>query len=379
MTHTLTPAPKVVPAQEASAPPAAPNVYNRWVESLGIPLYRAYGLEDPSTIPLGWWDERQCNASVVQLVGQENLTEVRVIEIPPGKTTAPFRMGLDEIVLVQDGRGLSTVWAEGEDKKTFEWSSGSLFMLPANHVSQLGNAQGDRPARLFLFNYLPLALLVAGSPDVFFDSTHADTSRLYGDGASYAAAKPVQRSDTGPRPGGFDWHGNFFPDLKVWDKLENQGYRGGGMSVTLNFPHSPIHTHMAMFPPGTYKKAHRHRPGVVLIVLDGEGYSLMWPERGADLLMARWRSGSVVVPPSLWWHQHFNAGSKPARYLALHAAGLPGVETATGVESIVRNQIEFPDEDPQIRALFQEEVAKRGRRSLMPDEAYRDASFKFTL
>jgi len=41
------------------------------------------------------------------------------------------------------------------------------------------------------------------------------------------------------------------------------------------------------------------------------------------------------------------------------------------------NQIEYPDEDPWIRKKFEEELAKSGLKSLMPDEAYRDRDFEW--
>ena len=61
-----------------------------------------------------------------------------------------------------------------------------------------------------------------------------------------------------------------------------------------------------------------------MIILGGEGYSLIWPD-GAPIKKYEWHEGSMVVPPENWWHQHFNAGAKPARYLALRAV-LPAGE-----------------------------------------------------
>ena len=42
-----------------------------------------------------------------------------------------------------------------------------------------------------------------------------------------------------------------------------------------------------------------------------------------------------------------------------------------------RHQIEFPDEEPWIREMFEAELAKRGVKTLMPDEAYTNADYKW--
>jgi len=52
-----------------------------------------------------------------------------------------------------------------------------------------------------------------------------------------------------------------------------------------------------------------------VIVLNGEGYSLMWPE-GEEPKRYEWKYGTLIVPPNAWFHQHFNGGPTPARYLA---------------------------------------------------------------
>jgi len=43
----------------------------------------------------------------------------------------------------------------------------------------------------------------------------------------------------------------------------------------------------------------------------------------------------------------------------------------------MRQQIEYVDEDAWIRKKFEQELAKNGLTSLMPEEAYRDTAFKF--
>ena len=90
-----------------------------------------------------------------------------------------------------------------------------------------------------------------------------------------------------------------------------------------------------------------------------KGYSLLWPEHG-EVTRVDWKPGSVVVPPSQWFHQHFNSGADPARYLALRWNSWRYNFVALGddkpIEVSVKDggtQIEYEDEDPKIHEFFE--------------------------
>jgi hypothetical protein len=114
----------------------------------------------------------------------------------------------------------------------------------------------------------------------------------------------------------------------------------------VQFTNSGMTAHMSVFPSRTYKKGHRHGPGVVIIIPAGEGYSIMW-EEGREKVFIPWHEASVFVPPNRWFHQHFNVGSEPARYLAFHTPRVEG------------------------------ELGKRSLTSLMPNAAYNDPTYKW--
>jgi hypothetical protein len=101
----------------------------------------------------------------------------------------------------------------------------------------------------------------------------------------------------------------------------------------------------------------------------------MWPE-GADKIVVPWHEASVFVPPDRWFHQHFNVGADPARYLAFHGPQQAG-QRAERIESRARDQYEYPDEDPWIRQKFESELSARGLSSLMPEQAYTDPDYKW--
>ena len=81
-----------------------------------------------------------------------------------------------------------------------------------------------------------------------------------------------------------------------------------------------------------------------------------------------WEPGVLFVPPEEWYHQHFNSGSDPARYIRLGAP--PGNEVykigAVGLAMAANTRIQFRAEDSYVRNLFEEELAKQGATIQMP-------------
>ncbi len=353
--------------------------YENWIKAQGIPIHRGYSMEDLKSLELGRWEERGYDAAFIVLAGQEGISETHVSEIGPGKSLLHFKFALDEIIYVLEGRGLTTFWeSEGGPWKTFEWQKHSMFLIPRNYRYQLSNSQGNKPVRLLHYNYLPLAMAILPNPSFFFNnSLESDVSF---DEEFYSQIQSIRYEvNGGPSAGGrisTFWYANFVPDMRSWDKFQAQAFRGAGSkSVGIRFPNAPIWAHMPQVPPQSYKKAHRHGPGVAIVVVEGEGYSIMWPE-GHEKVVVPWHEGSLFVPPNNWFHQHFNSGATPARYLAFHAPK-PISKYSDRVEDLKRDQIEYTDEEPWIRQKFEDELANKGLKSMMPEEAYRDSEFQW--
>ncbi len=373
----------IMPAPEAvNVVTAASTSHDRWMQAQGIPIHRGYYVEDVRTLELGWWPERECNAAYLVLSGQEGKAEVRVTEIPPGQTLPPVKFALDEIVYVVDGHGLTTIGASGDPRSTtFEWQKRSMFLLPRNCETRLSNARGASPARLIHYNFLPMSMTILPDPKFFFGNPYTDLGVLGDDMRDvFSDAKELPPSvEAAARSAGrVMWYGNFFPDMGVWDRLHRDPVRGAGSErVGIQFVNSSMRSHMSVFDPRLYTKAHRHGPVVLIVIPAGEGYSVMWQE-GTERVVIPWHEGSVFVPPNRWFHQHFNVGGEPARYLAFH---LPrGLNMGSErVENRARDQIEYPDEDPWIRQRFESELAARGLTTLMPDGAYGDHNYRWAF
>ena len=80
----------------------------------------------------------------------------------------------------------------------------------------------------------------------------------------------------------------------------------------------------------------------------------------------------MIVPPNMWFHQHFNTGPTPARYLAFkHGSqrNKQGVMMCWISRRLGGDQLDYADEDPNIRHMFEQALAKHGLESQMA-EAY---------
>ena len=94
-------------------------------------------------------------------------------------------------------------------------------------------------------------------------------------------------------------------------------------------------------------------PGAHVFLLDSTGYTLMWNE-GEKPERYDWHEGTCISPPAGTWHQHYNTGNQPCKFVALHA------NTAVQKEEKGVEQIEFEEVDESMKKMYAEECAKNG-------------------
>src|SRR3979409_20854 len=135
------------------------------MDALGLPVHTGYYIPDLRSLELGRWEERGCDAAFVQLEGQQGITETRVSEVPPRGVLPPVRLAFDEVVYVVQGRGATTIWRTGGERKSFEWQENSMFLLPRHHFHQFSSTHGSRAARLLHYHYFSLRVSARPHPD----------------------------------------------------------------------------------------------------------------------------------------------------------------------------------------------------------------------
>lgn len=336
------------------------SFYEEWVAHEGLPVIKDYYLPDIRTVEIFPWPRKGGKGLFLNLIGTEDSNDAYICEIPPGGKLEPQRHLYEEMIYVLAGRGATSVWLENGQKQTFEWQAGSLFAIPLNFSYQHFNGSGKEPARYFAVTDAPLVMNLFHNEDFIFRNPFVFSDR-YQPRPDYWSSEGIKYTE---RLRGC----NFISDVRTFT-LVNSLARGAGASIMcFEMTDNTMASHIAEFPVGTYKKAHRHGPGAHVVIIAGKGYSLMWLE-GEEKRKFDWHEGSVIVPPNLWFHQHFNSGAKPARYLALrwnsqkHKMG-----RQFRLDEDVKkggDQIEYEDEDSEVRKLFEEELAKEGVESKM--------------
>ena len=348
-------------------PVALKTPYQKWAEVQGVPIIRDFYIEDLRSVPLQPWEWRGGNGAIINLIGTGDVNEAYLSEIPPGGTLKPLRMMYEETIFVVEGNGSTSIWNDANKKVTFEWGPGTIFAPPLNTWRQHFNASGTKPARLLAVTSAPPVMSMFRDMNFIFNNYYMFNDRFDAEAESFSGAGVAYE-----RRGRQVWDTNVVSDVRKLELFASKKRGAGGSNIQIELGENAMAVHISEFPVGTYKKAHRHGPGAHVVIIGGEGYSLMWPE-GEEPKRFDWRDGTIIVPPERWFHQHFNTGSKPARYLAIRSGGSKfgrpwGKDTNMSQEKSIKDggdQIEYDDEDPKIRQMFEQALEKSGAKSGM--------------
>lgn len=346
--------------------------YHDWQAKQGIPSLRGLLIEDMNEVELKPWDRMGGPGAFVDLgLGIGTDGGGWLVEIPAGKSLNPMRHMFDEGLYITHGRGATTIWREGGAKQMVEWQEGSLLAIPLNAWHQHFNT-GPEPVRFYSMNTAGRALNQYNSEAFCFENTFDFVDRYAGQDDYYSGdgtllSVPLEQFKV--------WRTNFIPDARNMELYSWEARGAGGLNVMLEMAET-VCPHISQFPVGTYKKAHVHgrqqtgfvnsQGGAKLLILGGEGFTLTWESGTQDVKQHNWKANSMVVAPSSHYHQHFNAGGSPARYLAAISIGTrrnrtPGQKsTADMDENEGGIQIEYRNENPDVHKIFESELKKRG-------------------
>jgi oxalate decarboxylase/phosphoglucose isomerase-like protein (cupin superfamily) len=329
--------------------------YTRWVAAEGLDIIAAHYVPDLRTVELKDWARRGGRGVFINHEATRTSNDCYVCEIPAGGALAPQKQLFEEMILVLDGQGSTKVWNSAGAEVVFEWQAGSLFAIPLNCNHQHFNGSGQKAARFVSSTNLPPIMNLYDDAEFIFGTARDFPNRFNGE-PDYFSPKGEQK--------GLLLDTNFVADAVNLPLIEAKERGAGGGHIRFAMAKGSMNSHISQFPTATYKKGHRHGPGAHVIILSGEGYSLMWPE-GEQPRRYDWGPGALIVPPNMWFHQHFNVGTKPARYLAfkhevVSVRNAQGVPKAWISQRIGGDQIDYADELPYVRETFREALARHG-------------------
>lgn len=352
--------------------------YMEWAEAEGVPVIEDFAVDllAAETKP---WARFGCDGAIVNLKGRGNFCSIFLLELSPGGKSAPQRHLYEDVYYVLSGHGSTTVEAGDGRKHTFEWGPQSVFAVPLNARYQHFNGSGGEPARLATTNNLPMMMNLYHSERFIFqnDSSFAERTGAAGFFAGEGEMKAVRNKR-------MLWETNFIPDVGAFElaRLESRG--AGSSNMLFVLADGCIGAHCSEMPVGTYKKAHRHGPGLHIFLVHGTGYSLLWYEGDKDFVRVDWRHGMAFAPPHHMFHQHFDTSLQPARYLAvgfgskrypvvqLRRAGMENNRSDLSIKKGGR-QVEYEDQDPRVHELWLREIGKTGVPSQMGKHFAEDA------
>jgi mannose-6-phosphate isomerase-like protein (cupin superfamily) len=333
--------------------------YQVWAEGEGIPIIEDVALDLPA-LETAAWPRMGVDGAFAHSHARGDLCSIYILDIAPGGATNRIHHLYEALHFVLAGQGSTVVEGPDGDRRSFEWGKASLFCLPLNAPYRIYNASGTERARIAVCTNLPMVMKQFRNEDFVFGIREPFPERwtedrfFRGEGV-FIPTREMRHM----------WESNLIPNVLTFDQLRASPTRGNrSANIQFVFGETTMRAHISEVGVGDYKKAHIHEAGAHILQLGDEGYSLYWRE-GEEPRRVDWTFGLLHSPDDDEWHQHFNVSDRPGRYLPMSYGGFRFPFTRSNRRNILHDyatkseiQIEYEDEDPRIRKLFDEERAE---------------------
>src|SRR6201987_4835796 len=213
--------------------------YTRWIKSEGLDIIPALYVRNLRTVDLKPWARRGGNAVFVNHDASRISNDSYVMEIPAGKKLEPHRQLFEELILILEGRGSTTVWNNAGKRITFEWKAGSLFAIPLNCWHQHFNGSGREVARYVSVTNAPIVINLYEDVDFIFGTKYDFKGRFNGE-PDYFSAKDETK--------GFLLATNCVPDGVNRPLITAKERGAGGGHIRFNMGKGSMNNHISPLP-----------------------------------------------------------------------------------------------------------------------------------
>src|SRR5581483_1077834 len=245
--------------------------YELWKQSQGLPTLTGLAVDDVYTQKLTPWKARGGSGIFINLEGTGGFNDTYLYELAPTESSQPIKHIYDELLFVLNGQGATTIWIDENKKQTIEWKKNSYFAIPPNAWHQHHNVSGQEPARYVAMTAAPRVIDTFKDDKFVFNNPWVFKDRFTGEeGYFKETARPQGRGQ---------WYTNFVADVvgtaPVPGDVFRQGRGGGTVSTVYKMVNATVTSHVQAWPTGACSTFHRHGPGIHVLLLRGEGYSMM--------------------------------------------------------------------------------------------------------
>ncbi len=260
--------------------------YQDWAVAEGVPIHTGAAI-DLCAVETRPWARFGVDGAMCHLDGRDDFLTLFVFDLAPGAASAPSKHLYEEMFYVLAGHGTAEIEMPGGDLKTLEWGPRTLFSQPMNATMRIRNTSGER-ARIASVNDFRYLMSLYRSPTFLFATSLEFPERATG---------ALSRDCAAP----------FAPGL----------LRNGEAATPVLLANGSIGADLREIAAGHYVRAQRQMFGSLLLGVSGEGMTLSWEEDPSDAVKTLWRHGVAFAPAGLQFHQHFNIGAGPARFLTI--------------------------------------------------------------